>query len=666
MKHSRFNLRIAVLTLTLALALLLLTEGTALASGMSSAQKEKTYVTAINALEAFLETRDPDNVLTLNGLKREFDSLLGYKKSAEFSSYVTVLISIAEGAFGYSAELELEMLTSDTDFQKYLESNLDGSPICDANRLKAYYEARKTEYESGAETAADMYRECGSYFDAQIRYRSIRQETDRQTYDRALAYLESGEFVAAYFSFRECNGYSDSDKRMQGIIEHLGYAPENENDVPGSVSGLRASATTETSVSLAWDSAAHATAYRVEWRVSGASSWTVAGSVSGTAADMKRLTESVSYDFRVTAITGKYETEPAELSGVITAAPTPAPTPVPENTHTLVYATDGGIYFHTDSSCSGMTGAAQLTLDSAVSKGKIPCPLCVTPANLYVFATLNGTYYHTVYNCSGMKNASYIVASNAIKLGKTACQMCGARALRFDPGTIPTQTPTPAPTPRPTLTPAPKPAFKAGQSVKLGSYEQDNNTKNGKEPIEWIVLNVESDGTCLLISKYALDCRPYNAQLKNVTWEMSALRSWLGNEFYNAAFSSAERAKIVPTSRPNADNPAFGTYGGSETTDYVFLLSLEDIEKYFRINRDTQPNGYWDGEDRLVKRPTAYAKAQGAATAANGACRWWLTTPGSGSDHAVSVDSDGRAILRGNSVNTGLYCVVPAVRVLFY
>ena len=45
---------------------------------------------------------------------------------------------------------------------------------------------------------------------------------------------------------------------------------------------------------------------------------------------------------------------------------------------------------------------------------------------------------------------------------------------------------------------------KIGDYVKFGSYEQDNDESNGKEPIEWRVLD-SKDGRKLLISRYALD-----------------------------------------------------------------------------------------------------------------------------------------------------------------
>ena len=93
-------------------------------------------------------------------------------------------------------------------------------------------------------------------------------------------------------------------------------------------------------------------------------------------------------------------------------------------TQTMVYATAKGTYYHTKSDCSGMKGASQGTLATAISMGKKACPTCVKPANIKVFATKNGKYYHTKANCSGMKNAVYITAATAIQYKKTPCPTC--------------------------------------------------------------------------------------------------------------------------------------------------------------------------------------------------------------------------------------------------
>ena len=47
-----------------------------------------------------------------------------------------------------------------------------------------------------------------------------------------------------------------------------------------------------------------------------------------------------------------------------------------------------------------------------------------------------------------------------------------------------------------------------GDTVCFGTYEQDNDTSNGTENIEWKVLAKENNKV-LIISKYALDCQVY-------------------------------------------------------------------------------------------------------------------------------------------------------------
>ncbi len=69
-----------------------------------------------------------------------------------------------------------------------------------------------------------------------------------------------------------------------------------------------------------------------------------------------------------------------------------------------------------------------------------------------------------------------------------------------------------------------------GASVFLGHYEQDANTLNGDEPIEWIVLQTDGE-QAMLLSRYAMDCQPYHLAKENVTWATTTLRKWLNGEF---------------------------------------------------------------------------------------------------------------------------------------
>ena len=186
-----------------------------------------------------------------------------------------------------------------------------------------------------------------------------------------------------------------------------------------------------------------------------------------------------------------------------------------------------------------------------------------------------------------------------------------------------------------------------GDIVKFGSYEQDNNTANGPEKIERKVLD-KKDGKALLISKYGLDCQPYNTSYTAVTWETCTLRSWLNSTFYRTAFNSTQQALIAETAITNPDNPYCGTDGGNYTTDNVFLLSIDEVNRYFASN------------SMRMCAATVYAQAQDALSFSGG-FNWWLRSPGEDRRHAAFVIGAGSIYLEGAYVHYGIYVVRPTI-----
>ena len=201
-----------------------------------------------------------------------------------------------------------------------------------------------------------------------------------------------------------------------------------------------------------------------------------------------------------------------------------------------------------------------------------------------------------------------------------------------------------------------------GDTVILGSYEQDNDLSNGAEPIEWQVVGTR-DGHTLLLSKYALDRKEYNESnatiTPDITWEDCTLRSWLNNDFYNTAFSASDRKKIVTAHNENPDsyelykqqNPSYGADGGNATDDKVFLLSWTEARDYLDGKLSDANLGVGNYNQKLLCRPTVYAKAQGVRTYSNsdnyypsdtaGCCFWWLRSPGSFQYYTLRVGYDG-------------------------
>ena len=195
--------------------------------------------------------------------------------------------------------------------------------------------------------------------------------------------------------------------------------------------------------------------------------------------------------------------------------------------------------------------------------------------------------------------------------------------------------------------------YEIGDIITFGTYEQDNNTSNGSEPIEWLVLEKE-DEEMLVISKYGLDAKAYNKDFVAITWEKCSLRGWLNDEFYQTAFSDEEQGMIA-TSYVKADD---NDYAGNDTEDKVFLLSIAEAESLFQ-----------DNESRICT-PTEYVVNQGTylnkTKVGKERCLWWLRSIGNHNradigERAANVSRDGAVYSKGNYVYNENICVRPAL-----
>ena len=217
-------------------------------------------------------------------------------------------------------------------------------------------------------------------------------------------------------------------------------------------------------------------------------------------------------------------------------------------------------------------------------------------------------------------------------------------------------------------------SLSVGDIIKFGNY-YINDSKN-KEPIEWRVLEV-SNNKALLITKDAIDCKPYNnewryiecrditwgeyslRQWRDTTWGECSLRQWLNNEFINQAFSKEEQNEIILTNISNPNNASFGTRGGNNTQDKIFLLSFDEAQKYFKDNKDREC------------KVTSYAKQQGAGINGDteylrkGNCSWWLRSPGRFQCGAACVLMNGHVDGIGSNVGAN-DAVRPALYINLY
>lgn len=177
-----------------------------------------------------------------------------------------------------------------------------------------------------------------------------------------------------------------------------------------------------------------------------------------------------------------------------------------------------------------------------------------------------------------------------------------------------------------------------GNVVTFGAYEQDNDFSNGLELIEWEVIDIQ-DGRALLLSRYALDNRPFNTDADTSDWEGSEIRAWLNGEFYNAAFSTEEQG-LIRSVRNETQYFLLGGYNVNETIDEIFLFSNDDLKKYFSYVADdytstVSGDEHYDYGVAIACSATDYAVAQGLENAENGYCYWWLRSEG----HMLGIDA---------------------------
>lgn len=129
-----------------------------------------------------------------------------------------------------------------------------------------------------------------------------------------------------------------------------------------------------------------------------------------------------------------------------------------------------------------------------------------------------------------------------------------------------------------------------GDIVIMGHYEQDNNTANAAENINWIIVAFDGN-KALVVSEDVLDAQIYNAQNTETVFANTSLKSWLDSSFYERAFNDNEK-KLIDSSK-------------------MILLSASEIS--------AMPSS------AIAAKASAYAKAKGAAVT-NGYTDWWISS----------------------------------------
>ena len=198
-----------------------------------------------------------------------------------------------------------------------------------------------------------------------------------------------------------------------------------------------------------------------------------------------------------------------------------------------------------------------------------------------------------------------------------------------------------------------------GDIFSFGRYEQNNNTADGEEEIEWLVLEKRGD-SAFVVSRYALDCQMFDTPNGTGDWETSSIRRWLNRSFFLYSFNEVEQLFIEETFAENDGGKPY------ETSDRIFLLSVSEVKKYMKENPDRacEATAYAEAAGAHVKQAKVYDRYYHAVETPP-TCHWWLRSPGESGNTAACVYADGQINEAGNAVSDDYRAVRPAMWIRF-
>ncbi|MEO3946398.1 DUF6273 domain-containing protein [Gorillibacterium sp. CAU 1737] len=169
---------------------------------------------------------------------------------------------------------------------------------------------------------------------------------------------------------------------------------------------------------------------------------------------------------------------------------------------------------------------------------------------------------------------------------------------------------------------------------------------------DWRVLAIQNN-TALIITEEIIEQRPYHDAYKEITWADCALRKYLNGEFYDK-FNAADQSRINPVVNQNSDNPWYGSKGGADTQDRVFLLSLEEVCTYFGDSRSKLHNPGKNQRYWFERKDENNSKRLAKLLGKEWCWWWWLRSPGRVNVKAVYIfGTDGNIGIQGNNILKG-------------
>ena len=181
-----------------------------------------------------------------------------------------------------------------------------------------------------------------------------------------------------------------------------------------------------------------------------------------------------------------------------------------------------------------------------------------------------------------------------------------------------------------------RPTYSSSSSSTNASRQDDNGYSTNTvywfsyDPIEWNILEVSND-KALIIANLTLDSQEYYPSDSTSSfehnggtgyannYELSNIRKWLNDNFYNIAFNDLQK-DLIETTKVDNSASSIGNisneYVCNNTNDKMFLLSNKEATTYYTSDEERQTKG------------TDYAKCQGLSIdSSTGNSLWWLRSP---------------------------------------
>ena len=195
-----------------------------------------------------------------------------------------------------------------------------------------------------------------------------------------------------------------------------------------------------------------------------------------------------------------------------------------------------------------------------------------------------------------------------------------------------------------------------GDVLYFGTMDTDP-IEPGVERLSWYVADRQGDEVLLVCTHVLVPCY-YNNAFAETCWKDSALRTCC-ELIYEDTISKYEKDLVLLTDVETKANPEFGTDGGAITQDYMFVLSVDEVELYFpeQEARQIEPTdtAIWSG-----------VNVNGGLGGYNWIDRadhswWWTRTLGEDAMKGVYVDQDGAIDYEGKYCTMSIGGVRPAM-----